>query len=713
MSEKIKEILETPDVPEKLKPENIPELLENVTVEKAETVRKKSIRKHTAWFTAAAACLIAVTGAVRINGYKNSFNVNTAMPLTSGFSASKQEEAACEEAASDSCETAAVPVIPENFAFVNIESYSQLYDNMKASAGNRRSSLMYDEEDIIAEENDVNNTDYSAGISDGITGTSPESEKSENEVYDTLSQVEGIAEADIIKANSSGVYFVTGMKVSYIPFDSRAGKFGEQEQINIAGDSGAAGRWTYIYDMYLTDDILTVISAVQDTDSYSYDTSTAVLTYDVSGGTPVFSGRGVQSGAYFSSRMKDEILYLVTNQYPDVYAGCWDDEYVFSENDCRDFAPFYGESLKNAECFDTSCIYIPRYENKESYEAFVNISGIDIHSPEEAVSSVAVAGNTDNIYCSADSIYISQQEHDEYWYVTDTVIARFSYEDGVITPAASGRAKGYVLNQFSMDEYNGYFRVATTSSEMAPDAEDTWDRVTENNLFVFDKDMNQVGSVTEFAETESVKSVNFNGDTAYVVTYERTDPLFAIDLSSPSSPVITDEYKINGYSSFIWKWSKDLLVGFGVEADDNAVETGVKLVMFDVSDNGNLDECGTYSMNGDSFHSVFSAAVYDRKALLVSPEKNLIGFPLTERQWSYGFETGRRRCYIVFEYKDGQFMEKGQIRSSDEYDFERGIYIGDYLCVFSVDEAVSVNIENMNETDRIKLVSADNYMWID
>jgi uncharacterized secreted protein with C-terminal beta-propeller domain len=336
------------------------------------------------------------------------------------------------------------------------------------------------------------------------------------------------------------------------------------------------------------------------------------------------------------------------------------------------------------------------------------ISGININSPESAVSSTAVSGYTGDIYCTADALYIQQVNFEEGsgWYGNSTTISKFDLADGVITPRASGKVNGTVLDQFSMSEYGGYFRVATTLYEWNEKKGTT---NTSNSLFVLDENLNVVGSVTDIAPTETIKSVNFQGNTAYVVTYERTDPLFAIDLSDPSSPVITDELKINGYSSFLWKWDDEHLIGFGVDATDEGIETGVKLVMFDVSDNGELKEDGYYAISsGKFYHSTYSYAVYDRKALLLDQEKNLIGFPLEEtveeEEWK-----DFKQSYVVFSYADGEFTEKGRIESESEYtNFERGLYIGDHLFVFSQDEAVSVDIETMTETDRTEFETMNN-----
>lgn len=662
MSEKIKEIINTPQVPEELKPENIPALINEKGKQKKET---KKISNITRIISAIAACAVIITG------------VAVSIPKTQKvkiYAPSTQINAAETD-------------------FVALKSYDEIYAQMQKNE--RRKSIG----DSISDFFDRNkNYDYTNGIVfeeavfDSVE-TNVEIGASNNQnvdIYDTISQVEGIAEADIIKANSKGIFYINYGELLSIPFDNQSGKFGDVTKIDIASNIDASeNNGLFIEDMYICDDSLILIIEIN-RDYNKVFTGTVI--YDISSGIPIFSDSSFQSGSYSTSRMNGNILYLISNQYTNYYS-------IDGRKDYEAYIPSVGDTTNDVECVDPGHIFIPEeWENESTSVGFVNISGIDINNPDEPVSIISVAGYTGEIFCSNDNIYI--QYNKPYVYGSndaETSITRFSIENGVIEPAASGCVSGYVLNQFSMDEYNGYFRVATTTNY----------NETSNNLYVMDMDMNVVGSVTGFAKTESIKSVTFNGDTAYVVTYERTDPLFSIDLSEPSSPEIMDEFKISGYSTFLRRWNEELLLGFGVDTNDNAIEVGVKLVMFNTSDNGNLEECGIYRMSGSYYHAVYSPAVYDRKALLIDSQKNLIGFPVDNFNSYYEgyeetFDYSQEYTYKVFSYENGKFIEKLSIQSDKAYgsEFIRGIYIGDFLCVFSNTEAISARLDNGTVTDR-------------
>lgn len=705
MSEKIKDILQMPEVPDELKPENIPVLLE------AKGKRKKKIRiAVTGTIAAAAACTLIAAGLSSVTqGNRNDAASNfTACDI----GVQENGDAACEAGAEDTKTESTVsdsPVSAES-AFVPIGSYEEIYRQIRE---NKKEYYFTDDFESV-------NKGIDAAVPDGVvseerndfTESGVENETvQENDVYDTLSQVEGIAEADIIKASAECVYYVTDGNLRYIPFDKNSGKFGESEVVNINQEAGITSDMNAeAADMYLSGDILVVIGRVNQDyrKSFMYNNFlTGVFIFDVSGKSPEFVRSSFQTGIYSSSRMKDDILYLITNQSTGY--GMITDEVKYEE-----YIPRMGDTPDTMECLPCESIYVPRDQNSGDFSgSYTNISAIDINDTSQSVSSISVAGWSGEIYCSADNIYIAASDYSSG--EINTVITRFTLENNVIAPVGSGTVNGYVLNQFSMDEYNGYFRIAATSYN-----DESYEPV--NNVYVLDMDMNVVGSVTGFAETETVKSVSFNGDTGYVVTYEQTDPLFAIDLSDPFNPYITDEFKITGYSSFLRKWSDNLLFGFGIEADEDAYEVGVKLVMFDVSDSGELKECGYYAVSGENAHGIESPAVYNRKALLLSPEKNIIGFPVNDYSGYYkepenvyfddiedystsenGYQLNPLFTYRIFSYENGEFTERKVVQSSgDGYTgFERGIYIGDYICIFSQHEGVSVDMNTLEEKDRV------------
>ena len=330
-----------------------------------------------------------------------------------------------------------------------------------------------------------------------------------------------------------------------------------------------------------------------------------------------------------------------------------------------------------------------------------------------------------SIYCSSDNLYTAYG-----W--DDTDITRFSIGAGEITPVASCTIEGVVKDQFSMSEYNGYFRVAATKDTYKKTYDYTdddiywWDAFSdssddsgyytykfisrENRVYVLDLDLNEVGSVKGFGEDENIKSVSFSGDMAYVVTYRQTDPLFSIDLSDPTSPVILDELELPGYSTYMQQWGDGQLLGFGV-ADENGISNGVKLVMFDNSDPNELRQMGSVEILGSedetSWISVYSEAQWERKALMIAPEKNLIAVPICRNEYNYGSDSSYDRneyYYVFFSYENGEFVQRGMIEpdtDSSDTGFNRAIYIGDYVYVVVNNTITAADIETFTVTDSV------------
>ncbi|MDE7225288.1 MAG: beta-propeller domain-containing protein, partial [Ruminococcus sp.] len=173
------------------------------------------------------------------------------------------------------------------------------------------------------------------------------------------------------------------------------------------------------------------------------------------------------------------------------------------------------------------------------------------------------------------------------------------------------------------------------------------------------------------------------------------------DLSNPTDPFITDEFKILGYSTYMQKWADGQLLGFGADADEDGIQTGIKIVMFDNSDPYDLKEIGLYSVNREHYEQyVSSEGIWDRKALLIAPEKNLIGVPVEISDWSDSENYQDKCSYMFFSYEDGEFIFCGEIESdsSEEYEnrFNRAVYIGDYVYVLSSHRFVSADIETLS-----------------
>ena len=247
-----------------------------------------------------------------------------------------------------------------------------------------------------------------------------------------------------------------------------------------------------------------------------------------------------------------------------------------------------------------------------------------------------------------------------------------------LSVAATGTVEGYLDSQFSMDEYNGALRVVTTNEpnywtvyrDEARDLEsykyDTERSSQANNLYILDDSLNKLSSVEGLAKGERVYSVRFDGDFVYFCTFRQVDPLFAADVSDTKNPKILSELKISGFSDYLHTWSDDRLFGLGNEADEETgVATGLKLVMFDTSDKANVTVKNTKNLAGSSY----TEALYDHTALLISPERNIIGFC-----------TGT--SYLLFSYSDENgFIQTVEIPLDEELSQARAVYVGDSVYV--------------------------------
>jgi uncharacterized secreted protein with C-terminal beta-propeller domain len=183
------------------------------------------------------------------------------------------------------------------------------------------------------------------------------------------------------------------------------------------------------------------------------------------------------------------------------------------------------------------------------------------------------------------------------------------------------------------------------------------------------------------------------GDVGYFVTYRETDPLFSVDFSDPKKPEIIGELKIPGFSEYLHFYGEDLLLGIGMDVDEDGFTTnGVKLSMFDISDNTDVKEVQKYVMK-----NVYSADVmYDYRAALIDRKKNIIGFSAN---------SGDGESYYVFSYdeKNGFECLMDETVNGNGYQTARGVYIDTVLYVVKGNIIEAYSMEDYKKVDDIIL----------
>ena len=348
----------------------------------------------------------------------------------------------------------------------------------------------------------------------------------------------------------------------------------------------------------------------------NYKMITCAVSYNISDkANPKEEWRVYQDGDYLSARKIGNKVVLISNYNVPLY---FDDikitDYCIPE-------VYYG----NEGCRIPSDDICVMGEVKDS--SYVVVSTLDATNHKETFNSTAVLGGGENVYCTQNNLYVTSGRFEEtisskdgavaeIFMIDDsalysTEILKFDISGDKIEYKTKGKVPGTALNQFSVDEYNGYLRIATTNGNF---------QNAKNNLYVLDNEMVIVGMIEGLAKGETIKSVRFMGDTGYVVTFEQTDPLFVIDLTNPEKPEVLGELKIPGFSNYLHPVTENYLLGIGVNGDDSGAKNGMKVSLFDVSDKKNPKEVAKFEVqpqeNGDNLWGYLDcSAFYDHKAV--------------------------------------------------------------------------------------------------
>jgi len=496
-------------------------------------------------------------------------------------------------------------------------------------------------------------------------------------------QVEGVDEADIVKTDGEYIYVVSNKSVVIV-------KAYPAEEAEVVSEIDLDGT---LRGVFINGDRLVVF----EDDRYRV----FIKVYDVSDRTnPIRARNDSLDGYYFNSRMIGDYVYVVINQP----AYCKEDEVELPKI-------YSDDGVKEISATD---IY---YSDISDYSyAFTTIVAVNVHNDDqEPTLEPFLLGTTSNMYVSLNNIYITFPENDK------TFIYRIHMDENEMECKASGEVPGYVLNQFSMDEHEGYFRIATTTSVNA---------MSRNNVYVLDMDLDMVGKLENLAPGETIYSARFMGGRCYLVTFRKIDPLFVIDLEDPRNPRVLGQLKITGYSDYLHPYDENHVIGIGKEtvaADegDFAWYQGVKISLFDVSDVENPKEIDKYEV-GD--RGTDSPILTDHKALLFDKSKNLFVIPvlvaeIDEEKYPSGVPPYTYGDYVwqgayVFDISLEELVLKGRITHledendlmksgyyfSSPYSVKRALYIDNVLYTIS-DKKVKMNsLENLEEINEVKFL---------
>lgn len=515
-------------------------------------------------------------------------------------------------------------------------------------------------------------------------------------------QVAGVDEEDLVKTDGEYLYLCASQNVTvvaaYPPDQMTVISRILLSDLTTGADANQTG---WIRGLYLLGDRLMIIAdvypawryydAIADevsTDPESTLPRTVVAVLDVSDPTqPKLLSTFSVSGYALTSRMVGTTIYLVTQHYVWTY----DEGYVLPTTWVDD---------EKAELGVSDVHYDPESSDVNSY---INILAVDSDSLESSCLSI-IAGYASVIYMSTDHLYLTFQKWDGGVVVLDDAVAPESEEtssttiykirtDGLtMETVAKGSVPGWLLNQFSMDEREPYLRVATTTAWTDP----------ENAVYVLGEDLDPIGSLEGIAPAERIFSARFIGDTLYLVTFLQIDPLFVIDLSTPSEPRILGELEVPGFSSYLHPIGDGYLIGIGQE------NSTLKISLFDVSDGGDPKEIGKYIVEGSY---AWSEAIWDHKAVTYDAVHGLLVIPLEVYyydEWSYSNSSG----FAVFDVSPESGIALEGMVSQTGY-CQRSVVIGEYLYTVSSASVKASELATLSEVGELVFGYSYDWSWVE
>jgi len=551
-------------------------------------------------------------------------------------------------------------------------SYAELRDFLKANSRTQAPFSVYGSSDRNILVQTLGEANFEA-LSPSIKTPSG----LEFEYSTTNIQVAGVDEADTVKTDGEYIYLVSGGNVTIL-------KAYPPEQAEVLSKISFTDM--YPVGIFVSGDRLVVLGSKHTfpsriypepfyIDAFFVDIKTFVNVYDISVKTqPVLLTDFIMSGSYFNSRMIGDYVYFVVSQPAYV---------IYDTVILPKIYTNYG--IKEISVSDI------HYSNaSDNYFMFTTVVALNIqNTAEEPTRLTILLGGTSSIYVSLNNIYITFQEPD-----AKTLIYRIRIENSTLLDEAQGKVPGHPLNQFSMDEYNNYFRVATA----------TWVNGTpQSNLYVLNMNLSIVGRLENIAPGEILDSARFIGNRGYLSTsVVQRDPFFVIDLANASEPRILGYLKIPGFTRYLHPYDENHLIGIG--KDGNVV----KISLFDVSNVSSPIEIDKYTVEGAWSDT---SVLWEHKAFLFDRAKDLLVIPVSISTYSeWGKYSMWQGAYVFNITLTQGFILRGGIthqNATNEWDsrywVDRALYIENVLYTVS-DKKIKMNsLEDLTLIKAIEL----------
>ena len=517
----------------------------------------------------------------------------------------------------------------------------------------------------------------------------------------TNNQEEGVDESDFLKTDGHHIYMINDGKLvilgvpefGEINFESSTTIEGNAREMMLAEDKLVILSSVYVWSLSETDPLWNLVwdnAALR----MRVDSLTKFTVYDITDRTePVVANELYLEGWYLTAREQNGMVRTITHGYLDLpglktwveispehedtyYNLAWDhparqaiwnvsiNRTIGINNEIIDAASIenlmpqmYHRSMNGVEAVpmrsETCSEFIASADTVGTQ--FTSVLTLDLLSSSFSYEADHIMGNWPVVYASADTLLVAEPAQDWWWYwgadelKEATNIHAFSLTNQGTSYIGSGRVDGTVLDQFSLSEYDGNIRLATTTGE--------WNRwwvsdptPMENHVIILQPNhststLDEIGRVDGIALDERIWSARFTDERAYIVTFRQIDPLWTIDLSDPTNPTIMGELEVPGVSTYIHPLDENnvLTIGIGpANSDGTGLDwSNTQISLFDVSNFSNPELASVLSLLPVSENEInewswgWSEATFEHKAFQYWGPKNMLAIPLSTYRQIY------------------------------------------------------------------------------
>ncbi len=494
----------------------------------------------------------------------------------------------------------------------------------------------------------------------------------------TDNQVEGIIEADRIKRSDTHIYYLDNEVLRVYSIEKENTKQVGSYTIYDEGKGNYLDQWEF----YLSNDCKTVTVVTQyysKTERHS-NRYVNLISLDVSDPAHIIKKDEFNvTGEYMSSRMTNGSILLLT-------------EFVINKqeldfDDKTTFLPHIDEG-NGAYSIPASEIVSP---DKLSNTRYTVVMKLD-ENTLDLKGTAAYLSYSEDVYVSENHVFLTRVFADNKENKNGTITRNSMTEISCLTYGGDSfemkgnvTVRGYVKDQWSMDEYEGILRVFTTTNATTV-REQTYDNgnvsaeilqtatgQSNASLYCIDlSDFEVVASVIDFAPPrEEIQSVRFDKETAYVCTsIEMSDPVFFFDLSDLDNITYKDTGTIEGFSTSLINLGNGYLLGIGIDGDWNIF----KVEVYEETSDGVRSVC-SYKLDYADYSTEYKSYYVDR-------QNQLVGIGIVD----YNTDKTEESRYVLLHFDGYELVQLVNVSLAGNPAQKRGVYIDGYMYIFGAND---------------------------